>query len=253
MEPVMGAYGKMPSRGDFVRRRLPSCFIEPWDDWLQRAIMRASEELGERWRQLYLNGPIWRFMLAPQVLGEQVAAGVMMPSIDSVQRHFPLTLVALLPSDANPFRFALEEKWFLDLEEIGLACLDPNFQPDGLDAKLAGLAAPACEVEPLARRETTSAQERTSWKLAQERASYGARLYPTLLDEWARRMWGSYSLWATSGSDAVEPSFRVFQGLPEPEAFSSLLSDEVQPRPEAALLPPDDDAGYAAAASEDRP
>jgi hypothetical protein len=49
----------------------------------------------------------------------------------------------------------------------------------------------------------------------------------------------------------VEPSFRVFQGLPEPEAFSSLLSDEVQPQPEAALLPPDDDAGRAAAASED--
>ena len=34
-ERIVGFYGKMPSRGDFVRRGLPDSFVDPWDAWLQ--------------------------------------------------------------------------------------------------------------------------------------------------------------------------------------------------------------------------
>jgi type VI secretion system protein ImpM len=30
-EPAAGCYGKLPCLGDFVSRRLPRAFIQPWD------------------------------------------------------------------------------------------------------------------------------------------------------------------------------------------------------------------------------
>lgn len=257
MEPVTGAYGKIPSRGDFVRRRLPSSFVEGWDDWLQQAIMQGREDLAERWRQLYLNGPIWRFVLSPQVLGETVAAGVMMPSIDSVQRDFPLTLVALFPTDTNPFLLALEEKWFLDLEDIGLACLEADYLLEGLDGELDGVAAPGQGVPPPTMRETESGYEQCGWTLRAERTLYETQLYPTLLNHCALQIWGPYSLWGTSGSDAVEPFFRVFRGMPSPAAFSSFLCDLAAPHlgpgeDVGQLLPDHDDVCPAASVSEDK-
>ena len=34
-----GFYGKIPSQGDFVTRRLPWEFTSAWDDWLQQGVI----------------------------------------------------------------------------------------------------------------------------------------------------------------------------------------------------------------------
>ena len=44
-----GWYGKMPNLGDFASRRLPSRFIVPWDDWLQRSLTGSRALMGESW------------------------------------------------------------------------------------------------------------------------------------------------------------------------------------------------------------
>lgn len=250
MQAVLGAYGKLPSRGDFVRRRLPSAFLEPWDEWLQRAISRSRDDLAERWLQLYLNAPMWRFVLAPQVVGETTAAGVLMPSVDSVHRHFPLTLAALLAPEANPFAIALEDAWFADLEEAGLACLDAEFAPEGLDARLDALSPPPLWVEPPRPRDAAGEGELTGLVISPDRNAYESLLYPALLDHCFRETSGAYSLWWTSGSDAVEPAFRVFRGLPEPEAFCTFFADDVALQPDAVPALVDDEGCPDEAVSE---
>ena len=35
---AVGWYGKIPGTGDFIARRVPASFREPWDRWLQGAI-----------------------------------------------------------------------------------------------------------------------------------------------------------------------------------------------------------------------
>jgi type VI secretion system protein ImpM len=254
MQPVIGAYGKLPSRGDFVRRRLPKSFLDRWDEWLQQAITHSREDLAERWLQLYLNGPMWRFVLASQLIGETTAAGVMMPSIDSVHRHFPLTLAALLAPDVNPFVVALDETWFADLEDLGLACLDADFAPDGLDARLDALTAPPSGMRAgrtSARRGPAGGGEHSGWTIPPDRTAYETLLYPSILDHWLRETSGVYSLWWTSGSDAVEPSFRIFSGLPEPDAFSAFFADEVAPKRDANAPVDDDEDRSEEAVSED--
>src|SRR5215469_6700141 len=84
---IVGFYGKIPSRGDFVRSGLPHDFIEPWDHWIQDGIAVSRDALGERWIGAWLHAAIWSFFLAPGVCGAGAVLGLWMPSIDRVGRH----------------------------------------------------------------------------------------------------------------------------------------------------------------------
>ena len=44
--PAPGLYGKLSDRGDFVSRRLPRAFVDPWDTWLQDSLARGREPMG---------------------------------------------------------------------------------------------------------------------------------------------------------------------------------------------------------------
>ena len=37
-EAVPGYHGKLLAKGDFVTRRLPRTFVDPWDSWLQDVV-----------------------------------------------------------------------------------------------------------------------------------------------------------------------------------------------------------------------
>ena len=49
-----GWYGKLPANGDFLTRRLPPSFIEPWDAWLNRILAGSRERMGAGWRDAFL-------------------------------------------------------------------------------------------------------------------------------------------------------------------------------------------------------
>ncbi len=138
-----GAYGKIPSIGDFFRLDPPPGFVSVWDTWLQRCLVSGTHTYGGQWDALYMSVPIWRFCLSPGLAGAGKSIGVLMPSVDRVGRRFPLTLMASLPSDgplmAGHFSNA---DLFAKLEEIALAALDDETGRDGLAAALDGLAAP---------------------------------------------------------------------------------------------------------------
>ena len=129
---MTGVYGKIPSYGDFVRRRLPQSFVEPWDAWLQLGIASARNSLGADFEALWAAAPPWRFSLPVGVCGEAAVAGVLISSLDSVGRLFPLTLVVLLAPGTQP----PEEDWYEELEQAGLAARDRG---DSLDMLLANL------------------------------------------------------------------------------------------------------------------
>ena len=140
LEAAPGWYGKIPSLGDFASRRLPQQFIDAWDSWLQQSITASRAVLGEGWLDAYLNSPIWRFVLLPGVIGEWMWAGVMMPSVDRVGRHFPLTIV--VPIEAAPGSLSVvtsAQSWYATLEDAALATLSIDFSVQDFEARLAVL------------------------------------------------------------------------------------------------------------------
>lgn len=135
---VAGWYGKMPCLGDFASRRLPAEFIEPWDHWLQRSIAESRRQLGEKWLEVFLRSPMWRFALGPGVCGADAWAGLLLPSVDKVGRYFPLTLALLLRGPEPDVTQVFEaHSWYSALEKIGLAALTVEFSPDQLELALA--------------------------------------------------------------------------------------------------------------------
>ena len=98
----VGIYGKLPSHGDFLRRRVPDDFVGVWDAWLQASIAASRSDLGSEWLNLYLTSPAWRFCCDAGVCGANACAGVMVPSVDRVGRYFPLTLVWSVPDGVTP-------------------------------------------------------------------------------------------------------------------------------------------------------
>lgn len=150
-----GFYGKLPSQGDFVSRRLPWEFTSAWDDWLQQGLLASRAALGERWLAAYLSAPVWRFQLASGVCGPLGWRGFFFASVDRVGRHFPLTVaVADDPADAPALATltADDERW-LDCEDRALAALDPKLAIDDFDRSMQALALPPARV-----REATQAE-----------------------------------------------------------------------------------------------
>lgn len=130
---MTGYFGKVPTHGDFVSRRLPDDLVAAWDAWLQGCIAASRAQLGAAWLDHYLTSPVWRFGIAPGVLGSDGLGGVMMPSVDRVGRYFPLMIGA---PGARPLLdwFQQHGDWFDEIEDLARASLDPAFRLEMLDA-----------------------------------------------------------------------------------------------------------------------
>lgn len=138
---AVGLFGKLPSQGDFVSRRLSWEFTSAWDAWLQAGVARARSDLGTAWNATYLTAPLWRFQLAPGVLGSSGWVGLWFASVDRVGRQFPLSLVEPLPA-AWHGRYAVieQDEAFFALEDAALQALDPRLGFDAFDRSLDGLS-----------------------------------------------------------------------------------------------------------------
>ena len=225
MAGEFGAFGKMPSLGDFFRLEVPAGFVSVWDDWLQRGILSAREALGETWQDRYMTAPIWRFTLAPGLAGSQAAIGVLMPSVDRVGRQFPLTLVATMPDGPDPVaaHFAADAV-FRELEGLALEALD-DMPRDTLAERLGQIH---WRAEPPAG----------SVVLAPGRAVVtgggAGGLLPDLAARCLSRDFGAPSLWSAEVEGG--PRLMIVEGLPDERGTLGLfdLDAAVWQRREAA-------------------
>jgi type VI secretion system protein ImpM len=137
-----GFYGKLPSEGDFVTRRLPWEFTSAWDDWLQQGMLASRAALGERWLARYLSAPIWRFQVAPGVCGPVGWRGLFFASVDRVGRYFPLTLAFVDPGPLGPAALSGDAQAWTAIEDAALAGLSPTLPIDDFGRRMESLALP---------------------------------------------------------------------------------------------------------------
>jgi type VI secretion system protein ImpM len=217
-EARLGFYGKLPAKGDFLGRRLPRSFVDPWDAWLQDAVGQSREAMGEAWLEAYLTSPLWRFVLSPGLCGPDPVAGVMMPSVDRVGRYFPLALAIPVQGARAPVQLALaNDGWFHRAEELALSTLDEDADFDAFDAVVGEIGAPEIPAAPVTR----ALGEACAVEIAGLEGI--GKSAPELLDAVIAALVPRWSLWWTAGSDAVAPTFMVAAGLPPPHGFAALL------------------------------
>jgi type VI secretion system protein ImpM len=227
----VGFYGKLPSHGDFLRRRVPDAFVEVWDSWLQECLVASRVALADRWLDIYLTSPAWRFVAAAGLLGPQPVIGLLVPSVDRVGRYFHLTIAATLPGDVDAIDAVTRGAVFLDhAEQLAIDTLAADaIQFETFDAAVRALAdhlavfdASTVRLAPEASSVLAdSASE--CWRIP---LISSTNLEPMFREIFSRRMAALYDplvVWWTDGSECVEPTCLLGRGLPAPESFAALM------------------------------
>ena len=230
-EGVPGWYGKIPYLGDFASRRLSQQFILEWDNWLQHSMTASRTMLGPDWLDTYLMSPIWRFVLLPGVIGESVWAGLLMPSVDKVGRHFPLTIA--IPLEPRPGILATviaAQDWFAALEETSLATLNLDFSVEQFETQLGATPFPA---EPHGQQYTQATdlagwwQEPSAWfDIALPSGSAMQHIISATATQLLQSTGSGKSLWWYE-IEALGPArLSCFTALPHPEFYGALLQGQ---------------------------
>ncbi|WP_338563114.1 type VI secretion system-associated protein TagF [Erwinia sp. E_sp_B04_7] len=136
---ALGWYGKLPTTGDFLQRRLPEAIVSSWSNWFQLGLTHWHHHRTEN-RELFSRAPVWNFAL-PATLGVQrVQIGCLVPSRDRVGRAFPLmALQSVTVSHWHPAQLAVSGDWFASLGNALHQAVSGNFSPDELASTLQSL------------------------------------------------------------------------------------------------------------------
>jgi type VI secretion system protein ImpM len=233
-QAAAGFYGKLPCKGDFLQRRVSQEFVDVWDPWLQQALHLSRQQLQDRWLDVYLTSPVWRFALAAGVCGSGAYAGVMLPSVDRVGRYFPLTLVTQLSTEDCLLEVAGEagRQWFEAAEALALGALQAHdLDLAVFDEQVTTLGAPS--VEPAASesahlrgllQNSQFGQRPGHWQVPLASVTSLQRAANVFASRELERTLRPLALWWTDGSDLVAPCWLSSRGLPPASGFAAMLA-----------------------------
>jgi type VI secretion system protein ImpM len=227
----VGFYGKLPSHGDFLRRRVSNAFVDAWDAWLRHSLTSGRSALGARWLELYLTSPAWRFVCARGACGPAPVMGLLAPSVDQVGRYFPLTLVTELPDHVSLITAAAAGTRFFDaaerlvIETLAAERVDFDRFDNGVVA-LEQAFEPLVSEPGLVLDETASAvltESAHAWQLSLGSSSELPVVFEQFLSLHLEEKYRPLVLFWTDGSAVVEPSFLLVKGLPPVDLYPGLL------------------------------
>jgi len=228
----VGFYGKLPSHGDFLRRRVSDAFVDGWDAWLRASVAASRAVMGERWTNVFLTSPVWRFVCTPRACGPAGVIGLMAPSVDRVGRCFPFTLVAELPPDVSVITTVRETAWFFDRADrlVVETLAQDHVDFETFNARVADLqdelesvgGSPRVTLDVAA---SAIVNEGTTggWQFPIGSPALMGPVFEQLLSLRLAALYDPLALWWTEGSSIVEPGCLITRGLPDPERFAALL------------------------------
>ncbi|WP_444911956.1 type VI secretion system-associated protein TagF [Microbulbifer sp. PAAF003] len=221
MQNTVGIFGKLPGHGDFVQRQLPGSFVTVWDGWLQRAVFGSRELVGQEWLDYYLTSPVWRFVHSKGIIDANAWAGILVPSVDSVGRYFPLTFAAPLSPVVDAFAFMSDAKsWFQSLSELAITSLQNMLHADQL--------CEAFSAPPDRAGIISLPPAQGDFVVSTGQSNSLERGFAGLLGQMSKSSYSAYSLWWSEGSQHLAPTTLLCPSLPSPELYSSMLGVQLQ-------------------------
>lgn len=227
-EQTTGYFGKIPAKGDFLTGNLSMDFTEPWDLWMRDVLAHSKAQLQEDWQDCYLTAPIYHFALSSGICGNSTWVGVLMPSVDSVGRYFPMTICQSHPARSNTLTLLeSESQWLQSAEALLLSCLDDDFSLEQFEEKL---TTPNVEDDgdtTISLKKTTMHKfEDKAWGFPVHEAEKINVLYPELLNDMLTTFYANYSVWRTNGSETVDSRLVLCEGLPAHNSCTALFDGQ---------------------------
>lgn len=221
----IGYFGKLPSHGDFIHRRVDGRVLAQWDRWLQEGLQSSRQALGNDWLDIYLTSPAWRFCVGRGVLDEHTHAGLLVPSVDRVGRYFPFTVLLRLDDEQEFCDFSANlDRWYVGVEELALRALNANRNDlESLDTQLQSFATFPRQAEVRASRSRTESRNTIITGSLNMEPGNGPAFLPLLLLDQAHR-----SFWWTGSADCMAPTTLWVEGLPDMGMFRAMLDGQWQ-------------------------
>jgi type VI secretion system protein ImpM len=217
-----GLFGKLSAKRDFIALATPRNFLEAWEPWVQASLSASRHQLGDRWQQVFLTTPVWRFWLGAAICGSTVA-GAIMPSLDGVGRYYPLTLHAVGDAGAPivPPDIDAQDEWFNMSENFLLSTLDRDIAFEEVSSALDRLPVPRTQNSGEGDDRIVSLGEGMAGMIS---AADGFSVSLSNLRAARPEVCAAASFWWTSGGGDFPPLVLSCRGLPDPYRYSTLLS-----------------------------
>lgn len=222
----LGFYGKLPTYGDFIQKRLPTDFVNPWHEWLQSGMVACRERSPDGWMSFYLNCPAWSFVLSPGICGEQAVVGVTIPSVDRVGRYFNFTMASILPGNICPAVFAATHgSWLDDLEDLALSVLEQEMDQETIEALINSSSA---ELVMTSAPGSSFNQGANSARVISIGTAGIQELLPEMLHNQISKNHERYGLWWHKGSSQVSAQLVTCASMPPADIYLGLMMNEDQ-------------------------
>ncbi len=88
MTVTVGLYGKLPSRGDFIRHGWDDATVDALDHWLADGLAAWRPADDADFAAHLAAVPLYEFYLPPGRIGPDAMLGVLSPSVDRAGRYF---------------------------------------------------------------------------------------------------------------------------------------------------------------------
>ncbi|MGE5170901.1 MAG: type VI secretion system-associated protein TagF [Rudaea sp.] len=139
---AFGWYGKRPSTGDFVSRRLPKALVDRLDLWLQAGMTALRERAPDAWQGRYAAAPVWNALIPSRILAPDACLAVVAASHDRVGRRFPMCVIVQLPGGRGALsRIASLPAYCAGLAALVDGAIRSPVGADDLDRQLSTLTA----------------------------------------------------------------------------------------------------------------
>ncbi|MGN8001921.1 type VI secretion system-associated protein TagF [Acidovorax sp. 22279] len=223
-------YGKLPSLGDFVGRRMPHALSSEWDAWMREGMEQLRRADGAGWSDTFVNAPLWFFIASLSTQGSPVI-GALAPSVDRVGRYYPLTVMATAPHAGCPFADDVQVKAFLAGARSAIVeARRRALSVDDLDRRVSLLPNPFGTTLP-SEREPSLIQDilldlHEASQAHQATASDLAENITLPAGEWRAHtaLFGEQSLWWISPTHRLESQELVHHGKADRWLFAQLFS-----------------------------
>ncbi|KAB8310353.1 type VI secretion system-associated protein TagF [Erwinia endophytica] len=144
--PAISWYGKLPSAGDFLKRRFPDTLWQQWSHWFQVGLLnwqKKNDEPRPQGERQFGKAPVWNFVVPPMLGSQWVQMGCLLPARDNVGRQYPVcALVTCSPQQWTPWQLAMAGEWYQQLGRSLLHAVRNSYSAEQLDQMLLTIPPP---------------------------------------------------------------------------------------------------------------